>query len=107
MRIDVYDAKNPERLLGSLPKPTTHSPVFHIAVLPRLQPVYEYKINEALDLRLDKITLERHAIYSNGGWDVEIAAITRTPLEILLRHPDFRLPGESEYGAEIRRRYIG
>jgi hypothetical protein len=101
-RIEVRDAKNPERLLGSIPRPAW-SPAMRFIRMSVMQPmsIRAYSYNDPLpeDLRVTTVSLG----LAFRGYTPYLG--TSDELNLLVGLRDFRLPGESEMQAAERHRF--
>jgi len=111
--IEVRDAKNPERLLGHIPKhipgPLRHKDgqtmaSFNVGVMPPF-PLAPDAYPDCSKLgRFDThvIRFYVHFRHSPDGWTRTGELHTDAPLGVLLWLREFRLPGESQREAEER-----
>ena len=111
-RVSIYDRKNPERYLGSIPRPSGtvngRTYTFPVMTFPRElfpptdeEPVLEDYKAPGFD-RLDMHLSERLA---DGGWKRFVVFETNAPLSQLMLLQDFRLPRENKAAAKRRRYY--
>jgi hypothetical protein len=106
-RIEVYDAVNRDRLLGTIPKPSMQGRFVQMAVLPRMA-VCDFRAvsyDEIAEVTYTKVTMEADIKRGPNPLDVKGVLTTHDKLNDLLKLRDFRLPGESEHQAEQRRYY--
>jgi hypothetical protein len=104
-RIQVYDAVNKDRLLGSIPVPSMAAAGRHI-VFPTMAPpmsLYDAAREFSPSMRFDTVEMEVSHRYDATTWTAEFILVTSTPLNVLTRVRDFRLPGENEGQAADRR----
>lgn len=109
-RIEVVDAENHNRLLGTLPrvmfKETRDR--YRVAIRPRMpvipftDPLLAYTFLCELDVR--SVEFARETRYSERGWKAEVILVTNAGIEELMAIEEFRLPYESYDEARQRRR---
>jgi hypothetical protein len=106
-RVEVYDRRNPERLLGTLPRPDVpaNGGPISVAVMPRFSPFYDEPLRPLAPAHYAHKVLhfQPDKRYSEGGWKIDVAVTTDAPLDDLMRLQDFRLPGEDARAARMRR----
>lgn len=102
MRMEVRDGKNPDRLLGSLPYRRVEGKRLYLMVCP---PLPRYSNFEGpismIEVRADRIELD-FAWRQTDETTKRLCYSTDAPLELLMRHDDFRLPRESDLAAYER-----
>lgn len=101
-RVDIYDAINMDRLLGSVPKPEWRGGYsLRVATYPGRATVSARPWDDpTLSLKTIDFTA---SIKRSGPLDVEAILTTHDRLNDLMAIRDFRLPGESHAEAERRR----
>lgn len=103
--VEVYDSRNPERLLGTMVNQPDRRPdhryhVFAAMVPPLGSPFANYVAS--VDVSVRQVALEFGFRRSEDGWDQLGIYTTSASLEDLLGIREFRLPGESEHQAQHR-----
>lgn len=113
--LNVYDAINKDRLLGTHPRWAARDSVGLYATCARMGAVSSYPGSlmyvsaghgpvPIMDvMTVDTVELVRFTKVSKCGWEAEVALSTFSPLEHLMRLKDFCLPGEEPYEAQRRR----
>lgn len=96
-RIEVYDRKNPNRLLGTIRSnclPYPHGRAIQFAHMPRIYT--SYGPNDPAfwqDTRSQTFTLElEHRV--RDGWTIDICLQTNAPLSVLQEHEGWEYPSE-------------
>jgi hypothetical protein len=105
VKVEVRDSKNKDRVLGSIINPPTKRgrymrfPVMERlpSMIPPADPM------EMLDIK--SVDLEIDWRVEDSGYTQRAVFLTDAPLDRLMMMSNFRLPGETEEGAHIRRRY--
>lgn len=104
-RIDVYDAKNRDRLLGSVERPFIEhlGPRLRMAAAERPR-VWNVTSDPPLhEFQFHSVEFERQTRYTNNGWAAEVVLTTDAELRLLMKLETFRLPGETP--AQARQRW--
>lgn len=110
-RIEVVDAENHNRLLGTLPRGmfTETLDRYRVAMKPRMplipfsDPLLAYSYLCELDVRTAEFA--RKTRYSERGWKADVVLATDAGIEDLMTIDEFRLPYESYDEARYRRRF--
>lgn len=101
-RVDIYDAVNTDRLLGSIPRPS--GPVcgraYEVALSPRTRVMLDVDPFTPVEIFCARFTYQMRSM--DDGWSAVLVFLTDAPLSLLMTHPKFRLPGETERQAEER-----
>lgn len=115
MQVNIYDKVNGQWLLGTMDSRVMPAPDsapcgrFRVATA-RVTPVrYCPDLYAHVgSIRVDHIELE-YAGYETppggDGWIEHQRMVSGTPIDVLMRHPKFRLPGESDAQYGSRRYY--
>lgn len=104
-RVLVVDSKNPERVLGSIPRPGGNSPRldggdrYRMALMGRLATCFEPDFSPMSQQSISYIDFGFRAV----NWTVVLT--TGAPLDQLVQIKDFRLPGEDAEQAYTRQMY--
>jgi hypothetical protein len=108
--VEIYDKENRDRLLGYLVKRPVHkmegryfrmqvAPTLPLYCLQHIKPEYDYLCQAYT------VTFEFDFKPADNGWVRNAVMVTDASLELLQKLPDFRLPGEDEHMAHMRRHY--
>lgn len=108
--VDVRDRRNPERLLGRLVRrPALDLMRGYITLMTRPpMRIWDYdpsKLSEPVAMDTYQVHFEVSWRIVEDGYVRRAEFLTDTPLGVLQWLPDFRLPGENEMQAEMRRHY--
>lgn len=102
-RVEVRDSKNPDRLLGSMNRPSmpnSQHDRLRVACLSRISASpFDYRSVEMMEASISTVDFALRSV----GWNVVLT--TDASLELLVRIDGFRLPGESEEQAHVRNMY--
>lgn len=104
-RVNVYDSRNPDRLLGSVARPTTPAngcDRYRLSVMPRMPRLMSTSVGPETELRYTTIDFAYDHRASPDKWTVEAILTTSATLNDLMKLREFRLPGETNQHAEHR-----
>ena len=105
-RVEVRDAKNKERLLGTLPRSVLErlrGPHDYIRVaVHKPLPIYQYDPYSIPESAVSIDTIDITHDWFGDNYSRFAVFITASPLDLLLRWGDFRLPEENETQWAIR-----
>lgn len=105
--LKVYDRENRNRLLGIHPRWSNDNTHYNFVTNEHPRACYDPQLppwaQPMPSALFYSVLMERVALFSNDGWDAEVALVTDAPLEHLMKLRDFRLPNESEHAADYRR----
>lgn len=103
-RVLVVDRKNPDRVLGSIPRPRGDSPKldggdrYRMVTMSRLS-VYDFNPTAPIEASVSYVDFGFRAV----NWTVVLT--TDASLDLLVKIEDFRLPGEDAEQVHVRQMY--
>lgn len=105
--VEVRDRINPQRLLGTMVKQPARRPAARDYQRLVQHPLrYDWTVDDTVSMAsIETLTLTFGHRPSDDGWDHVGVYLTDACLKQLATLPDFRLPGESEEQAYMRRRH--
>jgi hypothetical protein len=104
-RVEVYDIVSSRRLLGTIEKPSCdiRGPRLEVAFYaPRS--AYPLSCEEAIGY-CNRLSFTVDYRITPDGWRKEAILMTDAPLKLLMQHEGFRLPGETEQQAKLRKQW--